>query len=157
VTVRRAQPDEAPALAALAALAHVEGWSAAALAEAAAAPAWGLWVAPDPTGPLGLALVQVVADEAELLLIAVRPEARRGGVGRALFAAVLAQAAAAGAAAMFLEVASRNTGARAFYAGLGFHEVGRRRAYYADGDDAVAMRRDLASDDGPLPPHEARP
>ncbi|MCB9651072.1 MAG: ribosomal protein S18-alanine N-acetyltransferase [Deltaproteobacteria bacterium] len=154
---RRARADEAAALAALAALAHVEGWSTEALAKAATEPAWGLWVLPDAVGPRGFALVQVVADEAELLLIAVRPEARRSGAGRALFEAARRQAVAEGAEAMFLEVAANNHAALAFYAALGFSEVGRRRRYYADGQDAVAMRADLGSGKGPLPPSEAAP
>ena len=141
MTVRPARPEEAPALAALAAEAHVEGWDAAALERAAAEPAWGLWVAPGAAGPRGFALAQFVADEAELLLIAVEHAVRRGGLGAALFKVVLGRAEAEGAAAIFLEVAEGNAGARAFYEGLGFAEVGRRRRYYRDGQDAVVMRR----------------
>ncbi|MEN0075727.1 MAG: ribosomal-protein-alanine acetyltransferase, partial [Paracraurococcus sp.] len=60
-----------------------------------------------------------------------------------LLAAALAGAAAPGAAAMFLEVAAGNAPAQALYAGQGFAEVGRRRRYYADGSDALVLRRDL--------------
>jgi ribosomal-protein-alanine N-acetyltransferase len=55
----------------------------------------------------------------------------------------LAAARARGAAAMFLEVAAGNTPALALYAREGFAEVGRRRRYYADGADALVLRRDL--------------
>jgi ribosomal-protein-alanine N-acetyltransferase len=40
-----------------------------------------------------------------------------------------------------LEVKARNTRALALYARNGFVEVGRRRAFYADGSDAVLMAR----------------
>jgi ribosomal-protein-alanine N-acetyltransferase len=50
-----------------------------------------------------------------------------------------------GAAAMFLEVSDRNLPARALYAAAGFAEVGRRRRYYADGSDALVLRRGLAA------------
>jgi ribosomal-protein-alanine N-acetyltransferase len=45
---------------------------------------------------------------------------------------------------MFLEVAEANAAARALYAAAGFAEVGRRRRYYADGGDALVLRRGLS-------------
>lgn len=42
---------------------------------------------------------------------------------------------------MTLEVRTGNAAARALYAGAGFAEVGRRRRYYTDGEDAVLMTR----------------
>jgi ribosomal-protein-alanine N-acetyltransferase len=80
----------------------------------------------------------------------VAPEARRGGIGRRLVAAAMRRAAAAGAAAMFLEVASTNTPARALYETIGFVRVGRRARYYANGGDALVLRAALTP-----PPGEA--
>lgn len=40
-----------------------------------------------------------------------------------------------------LEVKAGNERAAALYRRLGFVEVGRRRAFYADGADALLMRR----------------
>ncbi|RYJ01809.1 MAG: ribosomal-protein-alanine acetyltransferase, partial [Acetobacteraceae bacterium] len=37
-----------------------------------------------------------------------------------------------------------NAAALALYRAAGFEEVGRRRRYYADGDDALVMRRVLS-------------
>jgi ribosomal-protein-alanine N-acetyltransferase len=48
------------------------------------------------------------------------------------------------AAVMFLEVAAGNVAALALYRAAGFAEVGRRVRYYADGSDALVMRRDLS-------------
>jgi ribosomal-protein-alanine N-acetyltransferase len=91
----------------------------------------------------GFVLARVAADEAEILTLAVVPAVRRQGQGGALLAAAMAGAAARGATAMFLEVSERNAAARALYAAAGFAEAGRRRRYYADGSDALVMRRDL--------------
>lgn len=94
----------------------------------------------------GIVLARVVADEAEILTLAVIPAARRIGLGRSLLGAARAAAAAAGALAMFLEVSEANQAARALYASCGFRPVGRRRTYYADRSDALVLRLDFTSD-----------
>ncbi|WP_439599287.1 GNAT family N-acetyltransferase [Falsiroseomonas sp.] len=91
----------------------------------------------------GFVLARVAADEAEILTLAVHPAQRRAGLGGALLAEAMAGAVLRGATAMFLEVSERNAPARALYARSGFAEVGRRRRYYADGADALVLRRDL--------------
>ncbi len=91
----------------------------------------------------GFVLARVAAEEAEILTLAVHPDARRQGHGAALLMGAMAGAVARGATAMFLEVAEGNAAARALYAAAGFAEVGRRRRYYADGGDALVLRRDL--------------
>lgn len=91
----------------------------------------------------GAILAQVAADEAEILTLAVHPWARRQGLGRALLAAAEQAAATAGAGTMFLEVASGNVAARGLYAAAGYVEIGRRRRYYPDGDDALVLQRRL--------------
>lgn len=118
-----------------------EGWSAAAFATQLALP--GVFGLLDERG--GLALARAVADEAEVLTIAVHPEARRLGVGRALLAAALAEAARRGAETVFLEVAETNAPARGLYAALAFAPVGRRPGYYAAADALVLCRRAAAT------------
>ncbi len=84
------------------------------------------------------ALGRVVADEAELLTIAVHPEVQRTGLGRRCLEAFLAACHAAGARRAFLEVARTNTPARALYRSLGFAEDGIRKGYYRrEGHEAV--------------------
>ncbi len=90
-------------------------------------------------------LARAAADEAEILTLAVRPEARGKGLGRALLQAAINQARTLGAATMFLEVGADNPHALALYAGLGFAKVGARKAYY-DGRDALVLRLPLAAD-----------
>lgn len=92
----------------------------------------------DPRGAMVLA--RTVMDEAEILTLAVHPAARRQGLGRDLLQAAMQRAAETDAQTMFLEVAEENVAARTLYAKCGFAEVGRRKRYYANGDDALVMR-----------------
>lgn len=97
----------------------------------------------DPRG--GLILLRVTADEAEILTIGVLPRLRRRGIARGLLHAGMAKAAALGAKAIFLEVGTANQAAKALYEAAGFHQVGRRKGYYANGTDALVLRVDLPS------------
>lgn len=96
----------------------------------------------------GMVLARVAADEADILTIAVAPDARRRGLGRALLLAAMEEAARRGAKSMFLEVGVDNAAAAALYVSCGFTQVGRRRGYYAGGGDALVMRAALK----PSPP-----
>jgi ribosomal-protein-alanine N-acetyltransferase len=95
----------------------------------------------------GFLLGRVVLDEAEFLTVAVHPAAQGRGIGGALVAAFLAEAAVRGARRAFLEVAEDNAAARTVYGRAGFVAVGRRRGYFHAPDgrriDAIVMARDL--------------
>ena len=92
---------------------------------------------------LGYGGFSVAADEAEIITVAVSPDARRKGIGRALTGRMLEDARKLGASAIFLEVRASNTAARSLYTHLGFEEIGVRRGYYRDPrEDAVLMKRD---------------
>jgi ribosomal-protein-alanine N-acetyltransferase len=82
----------------------------------------------------GFALGRAVAGEAELLTLAVAPEARRQGVARRLLADFLTEAGARNCRKVFLEVAADNAAALALYRAAGFAEAGRRRGYYTGPD-----------------------
>lgn len=85
-----------------------------------------------------------VADEMEVLNIAVRPELRRGGLGRRLLRLVLQICRKMGINSAHLEVRVGNEAARRLYAGLGFVRTGLRKGYYPDtGEDAILMGLDL--------------
>ncbi len=96
----------------------------------------------------GFILMRAVADEAEILTLAVRPAARRRGEGGRLIGEGVLAAAARGAARVFLEVAGDNEAARALYAAAGFVEAGRRPGYYRSADggrrDALLLGLNLA-------------
>jgi ribosomal-protein-alanine N-acetyltransferase len=99
---------------------------------------------------MGFVMAWAAGGDAELLTVAVVPEARRRGVGAALVTSAGVAALIRGAASMHLEVAETNTAAHALYVKLGYEEAGRRHAYYGgEGGsvDAIVMRRAL-----PRPP-----
>jgi ribosomal-protein-alanine acetyltransferase len=85
-----------------------------------------------------------VVDEVHLLNIVVAPELRRAGVARALMEAMIDDARRADARALELEVRAGNAPAIALYTAYGFAILGRRKRYYADGEDALLMERVLA-------------
>ena len=78
--------------------------------------------------------------EAHLTNVAVAPEYRRQGYGRALMLDLIQTALLHGAERMTLEVREHNQGAQALYKGLGFETAGRRKRYYSDtGEDAFIL------------------
>ena len=113
---------------------HPRPWSGAEFADLLNSPHAFLL-----TRPQGFLLGRTVADEAELLTLAVAPEARRRGIARALLAEFAATSQDRGATRAFLEVAADNGAARALYHAAGWGESGRRRRYYGPDLDAIVM------------------
>jgi ribosomal-protein-alanine N-acetyltransferase len=99
----------------------------------------------------GFLIGRTVADEAELLTLAVAPELRRTGIGGRLLAAFLAEVHSRGAERAFLEVAADNAAALALYARAGFTTAGRRRGYYRTPDGRAVDALVLACAPGPVP------
>ena len=128
--------DQADRLAALHATAFDAPWTAAAFA--GLLDQFGVFAVESPDGFI---LMRAVADEAEILTLAVRPEARGRGQGAGLVAEGAAVARARGADQVFLEVAKDNAPALRLYARTGFVETGRRPGYYSrpDGSRVAAL------------------
>src|SRR6185503_11528351 len=80
-------------------------------------------------GVVGFSLTRTVADESELLLIAVLPGEQRRGVGTLLLDDFLDRAREKGGSRVHLEVRDGNP-AIDMYRSAGFSPVGRRRNYY---------------------------
>jgi len=95
---------------------------------------------------VGFSLVRTVADESELLLIAVLPNEQRRGVGGLLLDQFIATARDDGVRRVHLEVRDGNR-AIGMYRAAGFSPVGRRRNYYhaTDGKryDAITLACEL--------------
>lgn len=104
------------------------------------------YVAWEATGQevVGFAGAMVIAEEAELLNIAVAPEAQGCGIGRKLLERLLLETLNYGAERMFLEVRRNNYRAREMYKSFGFQEAGVRKNYYTNpSEDAVIMTRPM--------------
>ncbi len=139
-----AGPEEAELLAAIHAQAFDRSWNTAAIKDLLTAP--GVFALTDPDGD-GFLMLRTVVDEAEILTLAVRPAARRQGLGRRLTDAAVEKARASGAERLFLDVAADNIAALALYTAAGFEAAGRRAGYYtrlaAPGVDALVLKKPL--------------
>ncbi|MEP9377498.1 GNAT family N-acetyltransferase [Aquabacter sp. CN5-332] len=96
--------------------------------------------------PFAFVLSHVVPPEAEILSIAVAPDARGKGHGAKLLSYHLGRLACEGVRVSHLEVEATNEAALHLYRRLGYVETGRRKGYYAGpggAADAVVMRRDF--------------
>ena len=87
----------------------------------------------------GFVVGRQVADEGEILNVAVRRQNRRKGEGRALLSAVLEQFHRRGVRWVYLEVRESNETAIAFYQKEGFAKRGRRPGYYREPEEAAVL------------------
>ena len=83
--------------------------------------------------------VWFVLDEGHITNIAVRPDRRGQGVGEMVTRGLIQLAADSGMSWMTLEVRRSNEAARGLYRKLGFEEVGVRKRYYENREDAILM------------------
>ena len=88
---------------------------------------------------LGYAVLWFVADEANLLHVAVASDARRSGLGGRIIDHAIALARTKNIAQFVLEVRASNAPAIALYRRYGFEDVTKRSGYYDDGEDARVM------------------
>ena len=86
---------------------------------------------------------QTVLDEADMMNVAVSPDARQKGVGNALVTALADRLKANAVRCLTLEVRASNEPAKALYQKLGFTQVGRRPNYYRNPrEDALILRKE---------------
>jgi ribosomal-protein-alanine N-acetyltransferase len=78
-------------------------------------------------------------DEGHILDVAVDPALRGTGVGRLLVQQVLEDCRRGGASFVSLEARVSNYSAIGLYRKMGFIDVGRRKHYYENGEDALMM------------------
>jgi ribosomal-protein-alanine N-acetyltransferase len=98
------------------------------------------WVTEDDGRIVAAIVLWRVLDEAHIATIAVHPNFRRLGIGRALLRASMDAAYAEGARIYHLEVRAGNLAAQKMYADFGYEIVGRRPKYYQDnGEDALLL------------------
>ena len=93
---------------------------------------------------IGYAVVALVAQQAELHLIAIHPKAQSQGYGQLLLALII-ESMPASIESFFLEVRVSNCRAIRLYQRLGFEQIGERKDYYRNGmgtEDAIIMARE---------------
>lgn len=94
----------------------------------------------DASGRLaGYICPMLLLDEGHILNVAVDPVFRSAGVGRLLVGQVLQDCRLGGASFVSLEVRESNLAAIGLYRRIGFTEVGKRKGYYENGEDALMM------------------
>lgn len=104
-----------------------------------------LWlVAADGETVLGYVGSQSVIDEADMMNLAVLPEARRQGIAEQLVGELCTRLAENGIRHLLLEVRVSNEPAISLYEKLGFEQIGRRPNYYFHPkEDALILRKEL--------------
>lgn len=110
-----------------------EAWNESQTLAMLAMPGVWLSLATVDGEPAGFTLNRIIADEAELLLLAVAPAHRRQGVGLALIEQCRKQTSRRGGARLHLEVRDNNP-AIELYKKAGFTQIGRRPGYYRGND-----------------------
>jgi ribosomal-protein-alanine N-acetyltransferase len=117
-----------------------EAWNASQCLGILGLPGVWMLLARNEGAVAGFALARVIVDEAELLLLGVRPAFRGCGIGSALLFRVKADALSRGASKLHLEVRDGNS-ALSLYRAQGFAQIGCRPAYYrgADGQSFDAL------------------
>ena len=127
-----------PALAALEDVCFSTPWTAQGLAEELENPQAHFLTALVGETVAGYIGVQEICGEGYVTNVAVLPEYRRRGIGRALLCAAIDGARARGCAFLTLEVRPSNTGAIRMYESLGFSVMGRRKSFYrSPSEDAL--------------------
>jgi ribosomal-protein-alanine N-acetyltransferase len=120
-----------------------EAWSRAQCLGILGLPGVWLTLARREGQPVGFALTRIIFEEAELLLLGVRPAFRQQGIGRALLDRTSAKARSLGARRLHLEVREGNR-ARRLYDNAGFTQIGGRRGYYRGKDGQLFNAATLA-------------
>ena len=130
-------------VAALEAVCFSDPWSEAAVASELENPL-SLWLtARDETGLLGYIGSQSVPDEADMMNLAVRPDARHQGVAQALLQALETALRGSGIRSLALEVRAGNEPAIRLYARAGYQQIGLRKNYYFHPkEDALILKKE---------------
>jgi tRNA threonylcarbamoyl adenosine modification protein YeaZ len=142
--VRPATERDIAAMAAIHVSGFALGWTVSDLARILAVPGAGALVVELAGTIYGFVQFQWVAGEAEINTLCVSPNYRRQGFGRDLIAGLIAHLES-NTKKLLLDVSELNVAALRLYESFGFMPVGKRRAYYADGSDAILMTREFAA------------
>ena len=92
---------------------------------------------------VGICVLQVVLDEAQINYFVVSQKFRERGFGSYLMNYLIEQCKKSNVIKLFLEVSQSNISAEKFYNRFDFFTVGIRKNYYKDGSDALLKEKKL--------------
>ncbi len=92
---------------------------------------------------VGICVLQVVLDEAQINFFVVNQKYRKKGFGSFLMSHLIKQCEKLNINKLFLEVSHNNFTAEKFYSRFDFSTVGIRRNYYKDGSDALLKEKKI--------------
>ena len=135
--------SQVPQIAELEKLCFSDPWSEQSIASELENPL-SLWLVAVEAGEVaGYVGSQTVLGETDMMNLAVAPEARRQGTGRALVLALVEALKKKASHSLTLEVRASNIPAQKLYASLGFSQVGRRPKDYGNPrEDALILRKE---------------
>ena len=88
----------------------------------------------------------IIQGEFHLNNIAVHPKYLRRSIGKNLIQHIIARVILRNIGVILLEVSAENIPARKCYQSLGFNQMGIRKDYYSNGDDAILYNLELNKD-----------
>ena len=133
-----------PSVAQLEKICFSDPWSERSVAYELTNPLSAWFVAVEDGAVLGYVGSQAVLDEADMMNIAVSPEARRRGIAQGLVEILVAALKEKEVRCLTLEVRASNDPAITLYHKLGFTQVGRRPNYYRNPkEDALILRKEF--------------
>lgn len=92
---------------------------------------------------LGYYGMWIVNDYSTITKVSIRKELQGKGLSKILMEDLFKRCEQQDVVVIDLEVRPSNVAARALYTNCGFTEVGVRKGYYSDGEDAIAMVKNL--------------
>ena len=143
--IRRMSIEDVPQIAALEKACFSDPWSERSIATELSNP-YSLWLVWEEEGTvLGYIGSQSVPPEADVMNLAVAPQARKQKIGSKLLTALCEALHSQGIDKLLLEVRASNAPAICLYEGFGFEVLGRRPKYYVNPvEDAYIMGKELS-------------
>lgn len=145
LTTKPVAQKDAARIAAIHRQCFAQSWSGKEFAELLKNPAVLGLVFLENDRDIGMALLQSIGSETEILTFGIIPARRAKGFGYDILRGISHQAQTLGSRAIVLEVSSNNQVARNLYTGFGFEKIGVRKRYYADQSDALICRLQLST------------
>ena len=94
---------------------------------------------------IGICVLQVVLDEAQINFFAINNIHRKKGFGTYLMRYLIKECEKLNISKLILEVSHTNFKAEKFYSNFDFYTVGIRKGYYKDGSDALLKEKNFTT------------